>query len=33
MKHNSDILPWGQMLHADDRNEFEKSMEEEVNGI
>jgi hypothetical protein len=33
MKNNSDIFHWGQMLHADDRNEFEKSMEKEVNGL
>jgi hypothetical protein len=33
MKNNSDILHWGKMLHADDRNEFEKSMEKEVNGL
>jgi hypothetical protein len=33
MKNNSDILHWGQMLHAEDRNEFEKSMEKEVNGL
>jgi hypothetical protein len=33
MKNNSDILHWGQMLHAADRTEFEKSMEKEVNGL
>jgi hypothetical protein len=33
MKNNSDIPHWGKMLHADDKNEFEKSMEEEVNGL
>jgi hypothetical protein len=33
MKNNSDIRHWGQMLHADDINEFEKSKEKEVNGL
>jgi hypothetical protein len=33
MKNNIDILHWGKMLHADDRKEFEKSMENEVNGL
>jgi hypothetical protein len=33
MKNNSDILHWGQMLHTKDRNEFEKSMAKEVNGL
>jgi hypothetical protein len=33
MKNNSDILHWGQRPHADDINEFEKSMEKEVNGL
>jgi hypothetical protein len=33
MKNKSDILHWGQMLHADDREEFEKPMEKEVKGL
>jgi hypothetical protein len=33
MKNNSGIIHWGQMINADDRNEFEKSMEKEVNGL
>jgi predicted RNA-binding protein with EMAP domain len=33
MKNSSDILHWGKMLHTDDRKEFEKSMEKEVDGL
>jgi vesicle coat complex subunit len=33
MKSNSGILNWEKMLNANDRNEFEKSMEKEVNGL
>jgi hypothetical protein len=33
MKNNSDILHWGQISHAHDREEFEKSMEKEVKAL